>query len=350
MKGKLFTTSICLLFVACSQDVELEPDQSLTSGTPIVTKVELMNDSILPLDTLSINLLSSDDYPFGKFYPEIGKLPAPSVYEGYTNAPERFFALRIDNPLLNKDGSVSPALARSIGQIQIQWRVKHDTQWYNYNPKKRNCEELYTDTIFNRLINEAFYPQKGQWEHSLDAKALPKGEVQFRARLLLLPTFDGNRPLEDATLWSVPYNPNYYMNVKYGYDFNHPEEGTTGESLTARIGVFLNVNAHDRRTYDDEGTEVIEKVDQITISALGKKDISYLSYHPCLYVSTSKNVVIGTSVDFIYDAAVSVSYTDKNGHFVRAETTNKRFTHSIYVSKDNYETVELTFYDYIDIY
>ncbi|WP_106829504.1 hypothetical protein [Parabacteroides pacaensis] len=344
MEKNVFSLGICLLLIACSPENELDPDP--TSEARLVTKTELISDSIPSLDSLDINLLSSSGDPFDKIYPEIGNLPAPRVSEGYTNNPENIFSLQIGNPFCISSGGYNSTLGRYYGKIQIQWRLRNKTQWYNYHPQRRNWEELYTDIIYNKLINEAYYPQKPQWEHSLNAKALPHGDIQFRARLILDPTYDSSRPLEDATLWSQP---TYFMHNYYGNDFDLPGKEGSGDYVTARIKAHLGIWAL-RRVIPDKDTQYetdrIESPHILYVKVSGK-DMNYDG--PLYSFTTSKKVMIGEPINFIYDAEIAVKYTTPTDVYIRTEYTNKKFVHPIYIDQNNLSDLDYDFYDEIEI-
>ena len=341
MKKNVFSLGICLLLIACSPENELDPDP--TSETRLITKTELVSDSILSLDSLDINLLSSSDYTFDKIYPEIGNLPAPSVHDTYTPDPQKYFSLQINNPLLTEGGGVSPALARHRGEIQIQWRLMYTSQWYNYHPQRRNWEELYTDTIYDEASHESYYPQKWQWIHTLNPKALPTGNLQFRVRLILEPTYDSNKPLDNATLWSQPSSGS---DNSWGNDFYNTDREGREAYVTARIKANLAVRALNRRIPEMYAPDRIENATILYVKVL-EKNLDYL--HPYYYFTTSKNIVIKEPINFIYNAEIAVQYSTQIGNPIRTEYTNKRFVHPIYYDQSHFFNVDYTFYDEIEI-
>jgi len=289
------------LFSACTKEVS-NKEQLLSSG-----KTAEKNKKELTSLTSVISSYYEDEYP--EWGTTGTNWPAPNTTPSYTPRPDVYLTVDITNSL---KGALPPGSAYSPSRyIHLQWRKlmpngNPASKWYNYHPEIREYHQLRIDTLQN------WHPDLNYWPFNINAKALPKGEIEFRARLLLTPLNTNDRA--SATLWSNYQNrtENYYGYTDNGG--NNPQDTSIQVSVSVDLNISLNNHSN-------------KQIDHSIVKAFGKTTTFYYTSSITVRGDFQIKVPLNQPTPQTYSATVEVySITDK----IATQTEN--FSNTIFIN------------------
>lgn len=308
----------CLLLLnACKKGYEDLP----------VNTIESIDQSVQPdsnrlaLSGIGLNSDYEDDYPEWGIYGT--NWPAPGIFETYSPRPDMYLAVQIDNSVRGLLGGTGYT---ATPYIHIQWRKLYEdwvpaSRWYTYHPDMREYTPLRIDTIQNWSPNDYY------WEHHLNAKALPKGNIELRTRLLMNPLDPDDRA--SATLWGR-YDSRIYNYYGYTDDGSGPGEG---QQVDVRLSIDLDVSINNLPGY---------KIDYVLVKAFGNTyNYNRTSSSMISRGEVTTKVRLNEPTPYSYTATV-----EAYGGSTKLASGSATFTNMIYVSTSTGSSPYFQFKDY----